>query len=161
TGAPGKGRRRNQAIESSRLTFLEGTVESEELRGQPDFGSMGIGLVDFGAQDRYYEGVPLGMALEVAFVDERPPRITDAPFGQPLRAVIVRRMTLAPGKSGRAVFLLAWHFDALVLPPHRRGALQGRVGRGYGNRFKSAAAVAAHVAANFDSLSAQTQLWHD
>jgi hypothetical protein len=49
TGAPGTAGAATWRLKAAaRPTLLEGTVESEELRGQPDFGSMGIGLLDFG-----------------------------------------------------------------------------------------------------------------
>ena len=54
--------------------------------------------------------------------------------------------------------MIAWHFPALRL---RNAPLLKDGGRFYATRFGSAAEVAQHVAANFESLSRQTRLWRD
>ena len=78
------------------------------------------------------------------------------PFGQKLAGSLGRKLTLEPGQSATATFLVTWHFPNLKLNEQF-----GLTGRHYAQRFKSALAVAEHLAANFDTLCRQTRLWHD
>ena len=90
----------------------------------------------------------------------RSPAGSDAPavkpFGQKLAGSLTRKLTLEPGQSATVTFLVTWHFPNLKL--NEKFELTGRY---YAQRFKSALAVAEHLAANFDTLCQQTRLWHD
>jgi len=67
---------------------------------------------------------------------------------------ITAALTVPPGGTARAVFLLAWHFPNLSRLPKLP-----RQRRHYAARFADAAAVVEHVAQAFDSLRADTLAW--
>jgi non-lysosomal glucosylceramidase len=67
-----------------------------------------------------------------------------------------RHLTLAPGQQATLSFAVTWYFpNPLALGLHTSNSRQ------YGVRFKSAADVAAHIAADFKRLAGTTRLWHD
>lgn len=107
--------------------------------------------------------VPAGLFSRLP-ADTRP--TATRPFGQKLLGALSRKLALAPGESGQAVFLITWHFPNLTiqgvrtLDQARARNLPGN-GRSYATRFSSAADVAVYVAAHFDRLAGQTRLWHD
>ena len=78
------------------------------------------------------------------------------PFGQKLVGALKHKMTLEPGATAKATFVLAWHF-----PNHKLDPVKGSDGHRYAARFANAAAVVEYLAKNFDSLASQTRLWHD
>lgn len=84
---------------------------------------------------------------------DKPADQASAPHGQPLIGALGKTVTLAPGESKTVTFIVAWHFPNLDLDR------MGKVGRRYAARFKDAAAVAEHVAANIDTLYDQTRRW--
>ena len=86
------------------------------------------------------------------------------PAGPPLRrtnlgryaaAMRTRSVTLAPGQSTDVTFVLAWHFPNLAA-----GGFQDLKNRMYGVWFPDARAVAGHVFANRERLTADTRTWH-
>jgi non-lysosomal glucosylceramidase len=116
---------------------------------QPDFGTMGLGLLEPQPTDS------AAAAVSVAALSEGPlsgaPEAA-APIGKKLVGALARKLSLAAGEAATVTFVVAWHFPNLRLKDG---------GRFYATRFPSAAAVARHVADNFDSLARQTRLWHD
>ena len=117
-------------------------VEPLEQRG--DIGTLALGAL--GSAQEVELALPRG-ELEDMSTDEA--------------AGVVRRLVLAPGASGEALFVLAWHF-----PQPWRAALAHVTGmetkrRHYAARFTDAAAVLAHVAARAGELGAKTRLWRD
>ncbi|MEQ1894968.1 MAG: GH116 family glycosyl hydrolase, partial [Planctomycetota bacterium] len=117
-------------------------VEPLEQRG--DIGTLALGAL--GSAQEVELGLPAG-EFEDLGVDES--------------ASVARRLVLAPGASGEALFVLAWHF-----PTPWRESLAMLAGieakkRHYAARFADAGAVLAHVAARADELGAQTRRWRD
>jgi len=124
---------------------------SGPLGSQPDFGTMGLALIDGGrdalvnasvdndALPDVFDGLQSGAAEEVKM-----------PFGKRLTGALGKSVTLGPGEEARVAFAVVWHF------PNRPDR-----GNYYASRFKDAGAVGAYLAANYDGLAAQTQLWHD
>jgi len=130
------------------------------LDKEPDFGTMGIALVNAGAGDAgggdfVLTALPSGRPAEAVFAasggsDEAVTR----PLNEPLIGGLGRKVTLASGASATVTFLVTWHLPNLKidkLPP----------GRFYAGRFDSALAVADYVGRDFARLSTQTHLWHD
>ncbi|MGO8674503.1 MAG: GH116 family glycosyl-hydrolase [Limisphaerales bacterium] len=152
------------------------------LAQEPDFGTLGLALLDSQAEDfgatevpppseagsqenaaapqkaaRTAPGTPAsGGSPQRKDLDTRDAAAGPAlkPFGQKLAGSLTRKMKLAPGASAKATFVLAWRFPNLKL---------NRLppGRYYATRFGSAQAVARYVSDNFTRLSSQTRLWHD
>lgn len=126
------------------------------LASEPDFGTMTLTLLnsspdDSGAAALPDTNVPAGLF-------SKSPADTSAtaarPFNQKLVGSVTRKLSLAPGESAEAVFVVTWHFANLKmdrLPP----------GRHYGTRFNSGLAVAEHLAQRYATLREQTHLWHD
>jgi uncharacterized protein (DUF608 family) len=125
-----------------------------------DRGTLAIGLLEPTARDVAVADV--NGKIEIA--KSASGRLADAVFsaapveegeqasGRKLIGAVRRSMTLAVGQEATVTFVVAWHFPHLQLKDG---------GRYYATRFSSAAAVAQYLAANFASLQAQTQLWHD
>ncbi len=126
------------------------------LADQPDFGTMGLALIDgikgsFGAAALPDDISPLN-----SFPSSTREKISPVTkrFGDLLIGSLSRRLSLKPGQTSEATFVLTWHFPNLKLPKLPPG-------RHYATRFSSALAVAEHVALNFDRLASQTRLWRD
>lgn len=110
------------------ITFSDRPATPEvKFEDQPDFGTMGLGLLHPQSSDEAVK--------EVEF-----------------KGSLTRTMSLAPGQSATATFVLAWHFPNLSLKDG---------GRHYATRFPSAQAVAEYVAKEYDRLARQTRLWRD
>jgi hypothetical protein len=119
-----------------------------QLDSEPDFGTLALALLDARRTD-------FGSAT-VSEPTQTGTNETSAskPFDQKLIGSLRRKLTLAPGASVKASFVLAWHMPNLRmgrLPPSRH----------YAVRFGSAGAVAGYIGRNFQHLSRQTRLWHD
>jgi uncharacterized protein (DUF608 family) len=140
---------------------IDDIVFSDEQRGpglvlaeQPDFGTMGLALLDRADGDQGAASIPDGKRPEGLFAEAglASDPAADKPFGQKLCGALARRLTLAPGQEATVTFVIAWHFPNLKLKDG---------GRFYATRFQSAADVARYVAKHLDTLSRQTRLWRD
>ncbi len=134
----------NVGVDHIVFTDTRPQADAGKLEGRYDFGTLALALV--GGADRAtasdgFFGEPVDTAAR--------------PFGEPLIGALARTLELAPGESADAVFLFAWHFPNLDVPP------VGPSGRWYATRFADAAAVAEHVAAHFDELAGATRRWVD
>jgi len=128
------------------------------LEDQPDFGTMGLALLDSKEGDLVVESAPDGKLPEGLFADGglASSEAAGKPFGQKLRGALGRKLTLKPGQEATVTFVITWHFPNFELK-----GVKDKAGRRYANRFQSAAAVAGYVSENFRSLYDQTRLWHD
>jgi hypothetical protein len=131
-------------------------VKPVPVKERADYGTMGLAILGQartiavagvgGNDDRggmFVEAT--GMVSDVAKkVDEK------------LVGSLEARGELKPGEATTFDFVLTWHFPNLKI-----GGLGNHEGRLYGKRFAGAQEVAAYVTRNFDSLRAQTKLWHD
>jgi len=150
------------------------------LAEQPDFGTMGLGLLqaestgliqspDFAITAIPEEGLPDGfLAKPPSFPASQPnfPPPATAPFPRRLSGALGRNRGLAPGASVTMTFLLTWNFPNLTIKgvrPADQQQVKGITGQGrhYATKFASAGEVADYVAANFARLASQTRLWHD
>jgi len=127
------------------------------LEKEPDFGTMGIALLkaEAGEGDFALAALPSGKPAEVVFQasgasDES---VTGSP-DKPLIGGLGRKLSLSPGGTATATFLVTWHMPNLKIENLPSG-------RFYANRFDSALAVADYLAGNFARLGRQTRLWHD
>ena len=126
------------------------------LNKEADFGTMALSLLDARADDVACPALP-GSTLPMGiFSKPTADRSATAsrPASQKLAGSLARKLSLRPGESRDAVFLITWHFANLKmerLPP----------GRHYGTRFASALAVAEHVARRYAELPEITHRWHD
>lgn len=131
------------------------------LAQESDFGTMTLALLgqQSGTAPQSSEAevgtaeLPEGKLPEAAF-NGPPANQATAPFGHKLVGALRRRLRLAPGASGEAVFFISWHFPNLRLdrlPP----------GRHYATRFASALAVAEHLAGRYAELRELTHRWRD
>jgi len=136
----------------------ESRVASGPLPDEPDFGTMGLALLDPQADDIATTALA-DSPLPQSIFNPRPAESDAAavkPFGEKLTGALTRKLALEPGQSATVTFLVAWHFPNLKLNEQF-----GLTGRYYARRFPSALAVAEHLAANFDALAQQTRLWRD
>ncbi|MBV9123964.1 MAG: hypothetical protein JO112_11450 [Planctomycetes bacterium] len=152
-------RRHNRIVQTRDFTFLECTVEKDPsqkprppagntpLEEQPDFGTMGLALLERGTQDEGWTSAALGKQLLV--------RDSNTPPEKGLVGGLSRKWTLLPGAEGQAVFVVTWCFPNL-----RLHGFPGIVGRHYTKRFADARAVTQYVSDNLERLSRETRLWH-
>jgi uncharacterized protein (DUF608 family) len=125
------------------------------LADAPDFGTMGLALLDAEAADFGHTSLPPADFAEGATAGAAaPPDPAKAPFGESLVGALARKWKLAPGATAKAAFVVSWHLPNLKMDrlPH---------GRHYATRFDSALSVANYVAREFLRLTSQTRLWHD
>ena len=123
------------------------------LAEAPDFGTLGLALLDLEPGDRGNTRLPNDALLVGAFSAAAADPVKKA-FGEKLIGSLTRKFKLAPGASAKVTFVLTWFMPNLKmnrLPP----------GRFYATKFNSALGVARYVAKNFTRLSGETRLWHD
>jgi uncharacterized protein (DUF608 family) len=130
------------------------------LAEQHDFGTMGLAILGPRDGNQGTASLPDGERPASIFADvglaSGPVASDGKPFGQKLVGAIARRFSLEPGKEATVTFVVTWHF-----PNQTLGPVKTSHGQRYAARFKSAAEVAEYVRKNFDTLAAQTRLWHD
>ncbi len=125
-------------------------------RDQPDFGNMTLALLgDASEAIAQVAGEnPAAACLDApasASAELKNPEIQGKLVG-----ALRRTRSLAPGEKMTASFLVSWYF-----PNPLSLGLATPTNRSYGARFKSAEDVAAHLAADFDRLTAATRSWRD
>ena len=159
SGASIAGQRRNQIVRRNGVTFLECSATGVSDSGLPDFGTMGLALLDE-KLDITRASVALPNAQPSSGLFSMPPALADAPVDKPFTEKLVGSIgctfSLAPGQSVTATFVVTWHFPNITL-----AGFGGYDGRRYGKRFSGARAVADYVAQHFTRLASHTRLWHD
>jgi len=130
-----------------RITFSDVAGSGIKHDKLGDDGSTALGLLGAPAE--------LTMAQGSVGFDGTPGNDITLPLNQKLTGTLGRTVTLDPGASADVTFIVAWHYPNLSLDR------LGEVGRFYGTKHDSAAAVVKYIAANFDKLAGQTRLWRD
>jgi len=140
-----------------KIAFSDKPAAGGKLEELPDFGTMGLALLEEKPDDLGSAALADGKAPDVVFA---PAEAAAGPaaksMDQKLVGALGRKLALAPGKEATVTFVLVWHF-----PNDRIDNLQGSGTRRYAKRFKDAAEVAEYVAKNCEPFTAQTRLWHD
>ena len=122
------------------------------LEKQRDWGSMALAAIG-GNMSR--GTAQLAAAPEQSVFAAAGAASASSPAGKPLIGGVSQMLKLAPGATGKAPFVIAWHF------PNTIETIKGaETGHHYGKRFKDAAAIADHVAANAQRLDEATRLWN-
>jgi non-lysosomal glucosylceramidase len=134
------------------------TAESGPLQEEPDFGTMGLALLDPQKTDAALCELPQDKTLNAIFAANGSKELTPAvkPLTDKLSGSLARAFALAPGESAVAAFAIAWYFPNLAIDRNNKLA-----GRFYAQSFASAVEVVGYLAANFKSLRDQTLLWRD
>jgi len=131
------------------IVFSDTPAEAFVLEELHDFGTMGLALLDGGADDMTSPSTAQpgssGQAVNEA----------GKPLSETLIGSLGRRISLEPGQQQTVTFVVTWHFPNLSV------AGMNNVGRHYASRLASARAVAEYVAVNFERLSTTTRLWRD
>jgi uncharacterized protein (DUF608 family) len=117
---------------------------------QRDWGSMVLAAIGGNRGS-----AQLGPAPEQSVFTSTGPSSASSAAGTPLLGGVTQSLSIAPGSTGTAAFLIAWHFANSIETV--RGAEMGHC---YGKRFKDAAEVATHIAANAERLDKLTRLWN-
>ena len=136
-----------------------GDVAQLPLKDSPDFGTMGLALLEPQPHDFATASLPDGELPQAVFaaIGQAAEPEASQDFTQPLVGALGRPFALEPGQTATITFVVAWHFPQVLHFP----ALKDIQGRHYGKRFATAQAVAEYVAANFAELAQKTRLWHD
>ena len=123
-----------------------------KLEEQPDFGTMGLALLDTAADVVAAASLSDGTPADVLFGDIESNDRTEKeqPFGKGLVGGLGKQLSLAPGEAKTVTFAVTWCFPNR--PDH---------GNFYATRFRDAAEVARYLGENCERLVGQTQLWHD
>jgi uncharacterized protein (DUF608 family) len=122
------------------------------LEKQRDWGSMALAAI---GQNPCRVSAELAVPSEKSVFTASGPASAASPVGKPLIGGVTQTVNLAPGATGTAPFVIAWHFPNTIETV--RGA---ETGHGYAKRFKNAAEVASHIAKNYERLNAETRLWN-
>jgi hypothetical protein len=130
------------------IVFTDKPQTSDKLEDLYDFGTMTLALLGKGK-------TTASANLPEAGNPEAPVPTASAPLSGKLTGGVSRQVTLKPGQSETADFVITWHFANLSV------AKMQNVGREYTSRFDSAEAVARYVGKNFERLSKDTHLWRD
>jgi len=147
-------------INGDQIVFTDQAPASARLDTQPDFGSLALALL--GSPHGAFAQAHCAAAAVPPAATAATPANDDAtaPFGEQLIGGLGRTLTLAPGASGDATFVLTWFFPGLLPTFFSNLTDFTALRREYANRFDCAAAVALHVAEHFTRLAGQTRLWH-
>ena len=143
-------------IDQIELRDTPRTAQTGPLVEQPDFGTMGLAVLDTGPSVLSSPVLPEGPLPEKLFTEDGVLAKAEAagrPWDAPLVGALGKQVALEPGQSVKVVFLLAWHFPNRITQGQRRGNF-------YATRFADAQTVAAFVAQHFPRLAQQTRLWH-
>ena len=135
-------------IGGDHIVFTDVAQTSDKLEDLHDFGTMALAVLGGG------QTVATAHMTEAGAFDKLAETVA-APLGEELVGGVGKRLTLEPGESRTADFVITWHFPNLSVARMRN------VGREYAARFESAEAVARYVCANFEHLSTTTRLWRD
>lgn len=119
---------------------------------QPDWGSMALAAIG-GNPSR--GSAQLAPAPEHSVFAAAGSATASSSPDKALLGGVTQSLSLAPGSSGTAKFVIAWHFTNVSETVY--GAETGLY---YGKRFKDAAAVVTHIAAEFDRLDEATRIWN-
>lgn len=129
------------------IVFTDKKVEAGKLQDQRDYGTMSLALIGRPARD---------YAIAAKGRQQSGDRATGE-LEDKLVGTIGRKLTLKPGQSQTAAFVITWHF-----PNFYGRELGGQlVGHSYAARFSSALEVARYIAENFERLTSQTDKWVD
>jgi len=147
-------------INGDQILFTDAPPSARPLTEEADFGSLGLALLGDG-KDGFAMVELSGEPAESSFATPT----TDAAeatrsFGKKLLGAVGRRFALKPGEQAEATFVVTWCFPRLQAGKFNYLNDHANLRKSYGQRFDSAAAVARHVAANFDQLAGQTRLWN-
>jgi len=126
------------------------------LAEQPDFGTMGLALLEAGPAILSSPLLPAGPLPEKLFTEDgslAQAESANQPPDAPVLAAVGKRLRLDPGGSAKLTFVVAWHFPNRITQGQRRGNF-------YATRFPDAQAVVAYLAEHFDRLRSETHLWH-
>jgi uncharacterized protein (DUF608 family) len=142
------------------IVFCDEAREPEfVLEEQYDYGTMCVACLGKSrALSKIISKDVANSAFGVGRGREPDPRLIFIP--QPIGSVI-QEFTLAPGESGTATFVIAWHFanpnrDSLAFLTDIK-----KLRRHYASRFKDARAVLDYVVENMERLTKTTRLWRD
>jgi hypothetical protein len=148
----------NQFVTANGTTMLLCSAEDDATG---PWGNVGVGKITF--TDQIGKSAPLEhlsdygtMALALLGGADETSGDQKAPFHEKLTGSLGRKLTLAPGATATATFVLTWHFPNLSIKNSFTDC-----GRYYATKFASAQAVAHYVADNFSRLAGQTKLWRD
>ncbi len=128
------------------------TGNSAEITTLPDWGTLALATMGSNKSSGSARLVDLKDPVVVGGTLD-----SSSPMDKPLIGGVTQSLTLAPGASGTAKFVIAWHFANQPV----KGVKGSETGWYYGKRFKDAAAVATHIAAHEPELSAATLRWRD
>jgi non-lysosomal glucosylceramidase len=114
-----------------------------------DFGTMSLALLQAGDADSGAADATDGSASA-----DRPVDAAKKMVGS-----VTRKVTLQPGQTDTAAFVIAWHFPNFGHGQNNH-EFRNSEGRYYATQFADAHAVAKYVSDNFERLHGQTKTWH-
>ncbi|MCX6846947.1 MAG: GH116 family glycosyl hydrolase, partial [Verrucomicrobia bacterium] len=117
-------------ISVDQIVFRDNTTPPQKQR---DWGSMALAAI---GANKSRGNAQLATVAEQSVFDATGPAAASSPAGKPLIGGVTQSLTLAPGSSGTAAFVIAWHFANSI--ENVKGA---ETGHGFGKRFKDAAEV--------------------
>ena len=91
-------------------------VPRVKLEDQPDFGTMGLAMLEPRPTDKALAVTPEGHLPEMIFLAGRHcPATAKQPLDRPLHGALSRTLTLPPGREEKVTFVVCWRFANLRL----------------------------------------------
>lgn len=140
------------------IVFSDEPISGSPVRERPDFGSMGLVLLDSRSDEFALTSLLEGVKAKTVFASTvlKKENEESKPLSEQLCGALGRKFSLATGESATVTFIVTWHFPNLHL-----GGLANFDGRWYGKKFADTLEVTEYVAANFSRLHGETKLWHE
>jgi uncharacterized protein (DUF608 family) len=141
------------------------TPSGPHLEDVPGYGTMALSLLQPVPDDTGVALLPEDATTQAIFAalrQNQQPNSATCRFGRTCVGALGRRLSLQPGQSGVATFVLTWFFPNYPTAAGEFAAITDirKLHRHYAARFTSASEVAEHIAAHFEKLAVQTRLWN-
>ncbi|WP_276168389.1 GH116 family glycosyl-hydrolase [Zobellia alginiliquefaciens] len=130
--------------------------ESDTLVNKYDYGSMGLTLLEGGANSYAVSAIDVTRLDESLFVENGKLSASSKNNQKPLVGALIKKLTLKPEESKKVSFVLTWYF-----PNSQVAQIIDKKGKSYNNAFNDADEVATGIVSDFKRLSAKTKLWRD
>ncbi|MCX2453824.1 GH116 family glycosyl hydrolase [Pedobacter sp. PLR] len=157
TGKAKTGQRKNEVSASKNAISISSSFEAltDELKNAQDAGTMCFTLHQ--PNGKAYPAISPWPVTDKQFnAAGSSSAVAEAP--EKLVGGIEVTATVAPGKSVKADYSVAWHFNNANVKL-KNIVKDAQKGFHYATRFKDAAAVSAYLQDNFDKLTKTTELW--
>ncbi|WP_018627728.1 GH116 family glycosyl hydrolase [Niabella aurantiaca] len=159
TAKEGDGTKQNTAIRNEKFTSTYSVFKPDKAEAgrQRDAGSTCLTYI--GKDATVNTNARLWPLTQEGFTEANEALAACGPLEKLIGSIATSR-TLDAGKTERVDFVISWHFNHPLQKLNRLKEVTSGEGYYFGVQHKNAAEVGAYVAGKFQTLHAQTLLWH-